>query len=72
MTYPKIRACVECDSDDNVDVYNYEYGWKHVECERCGILGPGEGRILDAIRSWNARQKEKAEAAAAVSRRFVP
>jgi Zn ribbon nucleic-acid-binding protein len=63
MSYPKIAACAECRTGDNVDVYKYKYGWKHVECERCGIQGPGERRILDAIRSWNAGQKEAAGAA---------
>lgn len=54
MTYPKIRPCPECGSD-NVTVYETEYRWKHVECDDCFHLGPGEGRKGQAIKSWNDR-----------------
>lgn len=54
MTYPKIKPCPNC-GDDGVDIYEYESGWKHVECHKCNWLGPGEGRNVQAIRSWNAR-----------------
>lgn len=60
MTYPKIKPCPICDQTDQMDVYTYENGWKHVECDRCFYLGPGEGRIRDAIRSHNAHRDEKA------------
>jgi len=62
MTYPKIKPCPICDPVDQMDVYSYENGWKHVECDRCFYLGPGEGRILQAIRSHNSRRDEEAAA----------
>ena len=58
MTYPKIKPCPICDQIDEIGVYTYEHGWKHVECDRCFYLGPGEGRIRDAIRSHNAKREE--------------
>jgi len=56
MTYPKILPC-KCGADD-LEVTTYDNGWKHVGCDVCWYLGPGEGRIVDAIRSHNKRMKE--------------
>lgn len=55
MAYPKILACPRCQCPgDELAVYTYEHGWKHVECDRCHYMGPGAGRILHAIREHNA------------------
>lgn len=56
MTLPQIKRCPDCGSD-NVNVFIYENGWKHVECNHCWKLGRGEGRIVDAIRWWNAQER---------------
>ena len=54
MTYPKIAACPRCGCPgDELAVYTYDNGWKHVECDRCHYLGPGAGRILHAIKDHN-------------------
>ena len=49
MTYQKMKPCPRCDGD--VSVYSYDGGWKHVECDKCGYFGPGEGSIKQAIKS---------------------
>lgn len=56
MAYPKIKPCPKCESVEHMDVYTYDRGWRHVECDRCYYLGPGEGSILQAIRAHNAQQ----------------
>jgi len=38
-------------------VYAYESGWRHVECNMCFYLGPGEGSIREAIKSHNTEQQ---------------
>ena len=53
MTYQKIRPCPRCLDGGDPDLIEYDYGWKHVECFDCDLLGPGEGRNGDAIKSWN-------------------
>lgn len=53
MTYPKIKPCPSCLDGGDPDLIEYDHGWKHVECFDCDLLGPGEGRNADAIRSWN-------------------
>lgn len=55
MTYPKLKPCRKCGTADDLAVYRYESGTKHVECDGCWYLGPGEGSILAAIRSHNER-----------------
>jgi hypothetical protein len=56
MTYPKIKPCLGCSAPgENLGVYKYDSGWSYVECDSCGYFGPGEGRMVDAIRSHNAR-----------------
>lgn len=52
MTYPKLKPCPNCGSDD-VAAYEYEIWSKCVECLDCRNRGPIEGRLLDAIRGWN-------------------
>jgi Zn ribbon nucleic-acid-binding protein len=51
----KIAPCPNCKTDSHVAVYAYESGWKHVECDKCFYLGPGKGKIAQAIESHNAR-----------------
>lgn len=55
MTNPKIRPCPECKTADTIFVYRYDNGWRHVECDKCFYLGPGEGSIRQAIKSHNER-----------------
>lgn len=62
MTNPKMKPCPKCGSADHLDVYTYDNGWCHVECDNgfnvradaCHYLGPGEGSIRQAIKSHNA------------------
>ncbi len=54
MTNPKIKPCPQCRSDEHMAIYTYESGWRHVECDKCYYLGPGEGSKLAAIKSHNA------------------
>jgi uncharacterized metal-binding protein (TIGR02443 family) len=55
MSYPRKKPCPECGAPgDDLAVYTYENGWRHVECDDCGYLGPGAGNALQAIRSHNA------------------
>ncbi len=55
MTNPKIKPCPQCNSGERMAVYAYESGWRHVECDKCYYLGPGEGSIRAAIKSHNTR-----------------
>lgn len=67
MTYPKLKPCPQCGKLDWLEIYTYvsiafspfpqttESGWKFVECDNCYYRGPGEGRILHAIRGYNER-----------------
>lgn len=55
MTYPKIKPCPKCNSDDYIAVYTYESGWSRVECDKCHGIFSCEGRKLDAIREHNSR-----------------
>lgn len=50
----KMTPCPNCKSDENLAVYGYDNGWKHVECNKCWYLGPGEGSVRQAIRAHNA------------------
>jgi Zn ribbon nucleic-acid-binding protein len=52
--YAKMLPCPECASADDLNVFEYESGWKRVECEVCFTAGPSRGRINDAIVEWNA------------------
>lgn len=56
MALPKLKPCPNCKTDDYLEIYTYERGWRHVECDKCFYLGPGEGSKLQAARSYNARQ----------------
>lgn len=56
MTNQKIKACPDCGrAGEELTVYKYDSGWKHVECDGCYYFGPGEGSIRQAIKSHNAR-----------------
>lgn len=55
MTAPKIKPCPTCGTDERMAVYAYDSGWRHVECIKCNYLGPGEGSIIQAIKSHNAK-----------------
>lgn len=55
MTNPKMRPCPKCGATDRLAVYTYPSGWRHVECNACFYLGPGEGTIHEAIKSHNKR-----------------
>ena len=53
MSYPKMAQCPNCKSDEGLDVYVYDSGTRHVECNTCFYLGPGEGSIRAAIKAHN-------------------
>ena len=55
MTAPKIKPCPNCKTDEYLAVYTYDSGWRHVECDQCYYLGPGEGSKLAAIKEYNKR-----------------
>ena len=57
MSNPKMKPCPTCKTDEDLSVYSYDHGWKHVECDKCFYLGPGEGSIKQAIIQHNARQE---------------
>lgn len=57
MTIPKMLPCPTCKTVEYLAVYEYEHGWKHVECDKCHFLGPGEGSKLWAVRSYNERAR---------------
>lgn len=56
MTNPKMKPCPRCGSDESLAVYSYDNGTRHVECNSCWYLGPGEGSIRQAIKSHNEKQ----------------
>lgn len=61
MTAPKIKPCPRCQTDAHIAIYTYESGWRHVECDKCYYLGPGEGSKLAAIKSHNANVMQPCE-----------
>ena len=56
-TMPKLKVCPNCGTDENLAVYSYDSGWRHVECVKCNYLGPGEGSKIAAARSHNQRME---------------
>ena len=36
-----------------MEVYTYDSGWWHVECDKCFYFGPGEGNVRAAIKAHN-------------------
>ncbi len=61
MSNPKIRPCPRCQSDEHMNVYAYDSGSRHVECDKCFYLGPAEGSVKAAIKSHNAKVASPAE-----------
>ncbi len=55
MTNPKMKPCPKCGTDEALAVYKYDSGWRHVECDECMYLGPGEGSVRQAIKAHNDR-----------------
>lgn len=53
-TPQKLKPCPLCGSD-RLAIYVYDHGWRHVDCDECGYLGPGEGSMIAAARSHNAK-----------------
>lgn len=54
MTYPKLNPCPRCGKPgEELSVYTYENGARHVECNACDYLGKAAGSILAAIRLHN-------------------
>lgn len=51
--YGKIADCPKCKTADYTNVFEYEHGWKRVECEVCFTAGPSRGRIAEAVLAWN-------------------
>jgi hypothetical protein len=56
-----MKPCPNC-GNPYVELYSYDYGWQHVECDECDYLGPGEGSKLAAIRSHNSGNAEQVSA----------
>lgn len=54
MAYPKMKPCPNCRTADYLDVYKYDGGWQHVECDKCYYLGPAAGNIRETIKRHNA------------------
>jgi Zn ribbon nucleic-acid-binding protein len=54
MTIPKMKPCPECGNTD-LSIYTYDNGWRHVECDECLYLGPGEGSKAEAVKQHNER-----------------
>lgn len=52
MSLPKIKPCPKRGNVD-VNIYAYDNGWRHVECDECLYLGPGEGNKVQAVKSHN-------------------
>ena len=55
-TDPKIQPCPKCGGGDDLAVYAYDNGWRHVECDNCYYLGPGAGNRRQAIKVHNERR----------------
>lgn len=54
MTLPKMKPCLKC-GDTDLNIYTYDNGWRHVECDVCLYLGPGAGSKADAVKQHNDR-----------------
>lgn len=68
MTIKKMKPCPKCGNSD-LSIYTYDSGWRHVECDECFYLGPGEGSKSEAVNRHNDRFDEaKASYAAALER----
>ncbi len=48
----KILPCPKCGNTD-LSIYTYDNGWRHVECDECLYLGPGEGNMRQAVKQHN-------------------
>lgn len=58
-TLQKLQPCPRCKTDEHLAIYTYDNGWRHVECDGCLYLGPGEGNKLQAVKSHNELQASK-------------
>lgn len=56
---PKLQPCPNCKTDEHLAIYTYDNGWRHVECDGCFYLGPGEGNKLQAVKQHNELQASK-------------
>jgi Zn ribbon nucleic-acid-binding protein len=65
VTAPKMKPCPDCGNTD-LACWGYEWGWKHVECDKCDYLGPGLGSVTKAIRAHNAAIATEARRAGTV------
>lgn len=61
MTDQKLKPCPRCKTDENLHVFKYESGWRHVECVECDYLGPGKGNRRQAIKSHNETYLKSAQ-----------
>ncbi|NTG49008.1 hypothetical protein G6M04_16650 [Agrobacterium rhizogenes] len=52
MTIRKMKPCPKCGNTD-LSIYTYDNGWRHVECNKCFYLGPGEGSKAQAVKQHN-------------------
>jgi len=53
MTIRKMNPCPKC-GNTNLSIYTYDNGWRHVECDECFYIGPGEGSKAEAVKKHNA------------------
>lgn len=60
MSHQKLEPCPNCNAPgDDLTVYTYDNGWRHVECDGCYYLGPGAGNKRQAIQIHNDRARER-------------
>jgi len=75
--YKKMLPCPRCGTDEHLSIYEYEGGWKRVECDgpggpndfgQCGHISHSCGRIADAIEDHNKSAAPAAMAAERIKR----
>lgn len=70
MSIRKMKPCPKCGNDD-LSIYTYDNGWRHVECDECTYLGPGSGSKSDAVKQHN-EQFEATKASYEALRQTTP
>ncbi len=50
---PRMKDCPNCGTNEDLAVYTYDAGNRHVECNTCFYLGPGANSIRAAIKLHN-------------------